>query len=345
VENIATYSDLSEKLLDDGTGEVVTLPDGSVDIYYEIREGRGRPADTKQDFAEWIKDTATSSCRLREIDRTPGGQAVNTAKQSTTLGDNVVVFGHLKDPIFDSLDASTCSMGEPAEVNILVFEDGELMLSKVSPDFGDWDLETLRSFPEYPQRLRDADVICVQNWTSFDSMNDVLHGLSDEDLGSTYIVFDPGDITESGKSEISKLVPAIQDLGSENKLVLSLNKAEMEYLIDMAEISGDELSRRLEKLRSRLGLEAAVIHHENWALRSTSTGVLRVLNLDTEQEKRTTGAGDRFNGGMAHALAADWSWEYALLLGNACAAYHVVTGETGNPESLVSFLSKHSQER
>lgn len=342
VYNEATYGTLVEKLLDNCSGKVVTLPDGSIDIYHKVLVGRGNTANSRHEFAEWITDEATSSCRLHEVDRTAGGQTVNTAIQSKNLGDEVVVFGHLDDPIFDNLGMQTRSIGEPAEVNILILGNRELILSKAPSGFSNWNPESLYSFPDYPMQLREADVICVQNWMSFDNMNDLLNGISNEDLGGARIIFDPGDITGSSEAEISRLTRDIQRLADEKEVVLSLNRREMEYLIGVPGIQFSELNQHLEQLRSELGLEATVIHHREWALGSTSTDSICVPNLEANSEKRATGAGDRFNGGMAHALASGWSWEVALLLGNACASYHVETGETATVESIISFLSDRS---
>ena len=55
----------------------------------------------------------------------------------------------------------------------------------------------------------------------------------------------------------------------------------------------------------------------------------------------TLGAGDRFSGALAWALARDWPWEPALALGNACAAAFVATGETADLEALDARLRGH----
>ncbi len=336
------YDTLLRRLDDAGSGKILTLPDGSVDIYYDVCGVKENPSETRDEFVDCLTDTGTNSCHLREIERTMGGQSVNTAKQCSALGDDVSVFSHTDDPIFDDLNATTYSMGEPARVNVLVFEDEELLLPQIPAHYSDWTLADLLALPDAREALNEADVVCIQNWVSFDSMDSALRDLADEKIGSTDIVFDPGDITKRGKSDLVAMMDAIRYTAAEYDVLLSLNRDEMEHLLDVAEVSGYGKKERIQKLCSKLRLRAAIMHHEERALAATETEELSVPNISTEHERRKTGAGDRFNGGVAHAMAVGWDLKYALLLGNACASYYVENKETGTPESLSSFLSKRS---
>lgn len=44
------------------------------------------------------------------------------------------MYGHLDHPVFDNLAADAVSMGDPAEVSVLEFDDGDVLLVEDSAD-------------------------------------------------------------------------------------------------------------------------------------------------------------------------------------------------------------------
>jgi sugar/nucleoside kinase (ribokinase family) len=51
-----------------------------------------------------------------------------------------------------------------------------------------------------------------------------------------------------------------------------------------------------------------------------------------------TGAGDRFDAGLAYAVGRGWDWTQTLALANACASYYVDTGRSTDRTSLSAWL-------
>ena len=84
-------------------------------------------------------------------------------------------------------------------------------------------------------------------------------------------------------------------------------------------------------------MSGAVVQGEERAAVATPDGLLTRENIDFDVS-RHTGGGDRFDAGMAHALARGWDWADALRPGNARASWYVGTGETGTPGDLADFL-------
>ena len=60
-------------------GSVVSLPDGSVDTYYRVFEGRRTPVDSRRRFADFLGDGRTGSVRVERESREADGQVVNLA--------------------------------------------------------------------------------------------------------------------------------------------------------------------------------------------------------------------------------------------------------------------------
>lgn len=333
-----SYERLHRRLTEPDSCTAVTLPDGSIDTDYRVVGGRDNVLETREEFIDWMTDPKTSSCRLVRQAERMGGQAVNTARQCSALRDDVTLYGHLDDPIFDSLPFETRSMGEPAQVMVFDFEDDKLMMAETSGDIRGWSTPDLYAHPDADATLRSADGILLANWVSFPEMDRVLCDLADRPLGSATVLFDPGDLTESDPDTIGELAASLRRLAGAHDVVFSANEDEMAYVLDAIELDGATMRERVGALRADLGLLGAVIHDVEYAFAATATGRRRVPNLTARRIRRRAGAGDRFNGGLLHGLGVDWDWELSLTLGNACASYYVENGETGTREALRSFL-------
>ena len=341
------YRDLLDRL-ESGLqtdGSVVALPDGSVDTYYRVFEGRHTPVESRERFAELVADGRTSSLRVERLSREVGGQAVNLARQVDALGVPVELYGHLDDPVFDSLGFPSRSMGEPAAVEVYDFADDDLMLSEDSSDVATWSLEDLRSVPGAVEAVESAAVLGVANWVSVRGMDAALRELATLELDGTTVVVDPGDLTGCSAGDLEGLLDALGRLADTAAVVSSTNAAETAALARVAGGSVDEtvgIDERLVRIRDRAGLAAAVSHERARAVAHTPDGSVRVPNVPTPRVERRTGAGDRFDGALAVALAADWGWEPALALGNACASHFVATARTADTDGLASFLREVS---
>lgn len=319
-------------------GPVVALPDGSVDTYHRVFAGRGTPVDSRAAFADLVADAGTSSLRVERLTREPGGQAVNLARQVAALDVPVTLYGHLDDPVFDALGFDTHSMGEPATVDVYDFEDDDLMLSADSDDVSTWSLEDLRAVPGAVRTVESATVLCVVNWVSVQGMDTALRDLASLDVEESTVVVDPGDLTRCPTDVLDGLLAALRRLADTTDVVLSTNVAETTAL--SAAIGGEPgtLGDQLAGLRAAANLTAAVSHGRDRAVADCPDGLVRVPNHDLPHVRRRTGAGDRFGGALAAALAAGWNWTDALALASACASYFVTTALTADTDDLAAFL-------
>ena len=331
------YDRLRRRLAESGSPTVATLPDGSVDHFCTLAGDAAGSPETREAFGrEVLGDRSSFSFAVETTE--PGGQAVNAAKQLHALGGSVTCYGHLDAPAFESLPFETVSMGAPATVYVFGFSDRDVMFVETA-DVAEWTLAEVCRVAD----LRDVfggDAVCCSNWGSVTGLESAFHRLSDADVPRIPFVFDPGDIVGCGPDDIGALLDAMAALQDTFDVVYSANRQEVRTTA--APLSGpfDDDLARLAAIREETGITAAVMHARDEAAAVTSDDRLRVGNYSVERPVRHTGGGDRFTGGLGHALACEWDWDVALACGNACAVTYVDSGGTCGPTELAAFIDE-----
>ena len=331
------FSRLADRV-DDLGGRVVALPDGSVDTYYRVAAGRGQQIDSRAAFGDAVAAADANAFQIDAQHRDPGGQAVNAARQAAALGAETTLYGHLDDPVFDAMEVDARSMGAPAAVSVLAFDDGELLLSEESGDLLDWSVADLRAAGTDP--LADAQAVCCGNWVSLPGMDDALRALPALTDGAP-VVFDPGDVTGCSDAKLDALADSLAACGADAPVVLSIDTGEAQRLAEAVDADGDGIEARIDAVRERAGVIAAVVHERSRALLATRSGVQSVPNPSVGDPVRRTGAGDRFDGGLAVGLASGLDFDLAAALGNCCASHYAGTGETGDETTVRQIASEH----
>lgn len=330
----SVYERLESRLPVAETPTLAALPDGSVDRYCSLAAGESHPLESRGRFAHEMREGATKSFRRRTTAVEPGGQATNAAQQMHALGAVTTLYGHLSHPVFSLLPFETVSMGDPAVVDVVQFDDGDLLFVEPSADIDDWALDDFEAAVDGPREALDVDGVCWANWSSLSGAGAALRELAEWD-GDGAFVFDPGDV--GGVSDLAELGAALAALGDARDVVISANRTEVRTLAAALSESAPTDRGRLVALRDALGVRATVLHGEAEAVAATPDGVVRVRNPEVVDPVRHTGGGDRFSGGLTYALALDWEWDLALALGNVCASRYVATGETGDAEAMRAF--------
>jgi len=328
------------KQLEDGLDcrPMHALPDGSVDHYYVVETPTGERIDTQQAFAERLAETDVRSLNLVPQTVRAGGEAVNAATQIDALGQPVHLYGHLDDPDLGPFPFETVSMGVPATVHVLAFQKAELMLSVESGDISTWTLsELFETIDIEPDDWVEDAVVVLQNWVGFPAMTDAVEELATVDLGESTVIFDAGDITGAAADSLRALCAALTTLADRADVVLTGNDAELDRLAAVLDADG-EARRREARIRDALDIAAVVRHAEDVAV-AAAEGVTTVENVEAREVRRRTGAGDRFDGGLAVGLAAGFDWEVTLALGNACASYYVEHDATATRADLIEMLT------
>ncbi len=329
------YERLARSLRESGSPRVATMPDGSIDHFCSVVTGADEPLETRESFGQEILGDR-SSFRFRVVTTEPGGQAVNAAKQLHAFGGSVTCYGYHDAPAFDDVPFETKSMGEPATVYVFNFGDRDVMFVNNS-EVTEWTLADLRRFGELSE-VFTVDVICCCNWTSITGLERAFHQLGELDVPRVPFVFDPGDIVGCGSGEIDSLLDALTNLQDTFDVVYNANRQEIRTSAAPLSGSVENDVDRLETIREETGITASVMHARSEAAVVTADRRHRVDTLQIEHPERHTGGGDRFTGGLGHALACGWDWDVALACGNACASYYVESARTGDVDDMVAFL-------
>lgn len=318
-----------------GSPTVTTLPDGSVDRYYAVAVGSDRQVRSQVALGREIRVGEPKSFRLSETAVDPGGQCVNAAQQAHALGADVTCYGHLDHPVLEDLPFVTVSMGDPANVSVLSFPDGDLLLVDTSADLRNWTLADLRAVAD-PVDALDAGAVYCANWVSVRGMDVALRGIAEFEAPRIPFVFDPGDVVGSGPNELRSLQAATATLADSVDLVVTANREEVRAMAAVLPDPPERDPRRVAALREATGAAGVVLHGHDRAVAAVDGDLVTVPNLSAEDPARHTGGGDHFGAGLAVALALDWEWAPALALGNTCAVSYVRTGETGRPPDLAA---------
>jgi len=330
------YGRLGRHLEERPSPTLATLPDGSIDRYCTLAAGADGPLQTRETLGQKIQDATRSTFRLHVDSTEPGGQAVNVAQQLHAFGSEVTCYGHLDDPIFDTLPFDTVSMGDPALVYAFNFTDSDVMFVEASP-VADWTLADLRTVADLPD-VFTVDAICCSNWVSFPGMGPAFHQLASEDLPRAPFVLDPGDIVGAEPEDVDSLHQALATLQNTFDVIYNANRGEIRATAATLPDPPEDDGGRLAAIRKATGIEAVVMHARTEAIVSTTEGLTTVDNVRVDRPERHTGGGDRFTGGLGYGLANEWDWELALACGNACAAHYVETGDTGTIDDIIEFI-------
>ncbi|WP_227353949.1 carbohydrate kinase family protein [Haladaptatus salinisoli] len=332
-----SYDELREELRTPSSPSVAAFPDGSVDTYCRIRDGDGY-VSSRETFGNELAGGA-ESFRLEHRDREAGGQAVNMATQAHALGGRVTLFGHVDHPAFADLPYDARSMGKPASVSVVEFEGDAVMLATESEAIREWTTADLRIAAGGDfSALFESDGVCCGNLASFPALVEVFQTLASRSDGGGAFVFDPGNLTDVADDAVTACFDALADLDDRFDVVVSVNRRELEQLAGRVGASRGSDARKLDAVRANAGVSGVVSHGESEAVAATRDGTVTVENLSVSTVKRTTGAGDRFSGGLTFGLAAGMEWEPALALANACSSWRVERGTTAGRDDVGELI-------
>ncbi|MFQ3308354.1 MAG: sugar/nucleoside kinase (ribokinase family) [Candidatus Nanohaloarchaea archaeon] len=327
------YQKIIEKIDDLEELSAVGFPDGSVDNYCRFEKGKGRYMESKDEVAERIESNDSSSFRLEREKQEPGGKSLNMSMQCNSLGLDTAHYGFLDHELLENLDFETYSMGEPAQVTIGEFEQGSILLAHENKELVDWSLESMKQFSGDIAELISADVVGCANWIGLRHMNEELKEIAGLDFEAEVFNFDPGNLTDVRPEIVREMFETLEKLSEDYQVLVHANTDEVETTAEIYGIEGS-IEEKINLIQEQTGVTAYILHNKPRAVAGTEEGRFEVENLVTEHIETRTGAGDRFDAGVASARAAGWRWEESLALGNLCAVHYVENNETATPSDL-----------
>lgn len=300
----------------------------------------------------------SSNYELVVTQRKLGGNGPIMADALASVGMDVTYIGNLGypniDPVFEEFAkrAHVVSIGEPAHTDALEFEDGKLMLGKLSP-LGEvtWDNLIARVGKD---RLRDllagAKLIGMVNWTMLPNMSRIWAKLLDEVIPNMerhqrrlFIdLADPEKRTHEDILDALRLLTRFQD---QVDVILGLNLKESMEVADVLGLPGvadpeGAIEANARAIREKLGLACVVIHPRRGAAAAIEGESARFAGPFVQQPKISTGAGDHFNAGFCLGRVLGFSLEESLCTGVATSGYYVRNAASPTAGQLADFVAK-----
>lgn len=349
--------------LEQSNATISMFADGFIDEVFELVNSRTSLTDyiimgQMKQFAERITLAGSGGMSIETIKkrRTIGGFTANIGDAAARLGVNTTMFGlygkEKLDPLYEPL-GSICrliSLGDPATVNALEFDDGKILLPHMEAVTKlCWsDIVDALGEEEIVSILSASDIVGVGYWSSMPAFDDIfakICALIPRDNKQRRFFFDFADLR---KREEACLVSSLLNLKAYNDefpMTLSLNEHEGTII---CELYGENLSEagcpipeKLESVREKMGLDELVIHTPQYAVAATHAGGADIISQRyCAKPVRSAGAGDTFNGGYIAGILAGLDITERLQVANAAVYYFLNNGFPPSQNDLIDELSR-----
>jgi sugar/nucleoside kinase (ribokinase family) len=285
-----------------------------------------------------------------------GGNGPIMANALAALGLNVTYIGNLGvpeiHPVFHELAsrARVVSIGNPAQTDALEFEDGKLMLGKLSPLLEvTWDnLLQHVGKEELKRLLNGSDLIAMLNWTMLPHMSRLWAKLLDEvipdlDRHRRRLFIDLADPEKRTSEDILDALGLLRRFQDQVDVILGLNLKESLAVADVLGLPGARdpegmIAENAEAIRKALGLYCVVIHPRRCAACATAVETARIEGPFVRNPSISTGAGDHFNAGFCAGQLLGMELDESLCLGVALSGYYVRNGVPPTAGQLAEFV-------
>jgi sugar/nucleoside kinase (ribokinase family) len=342
---------------------VVVGFDGFVDeMITVVQERQGlhqwSPVKDINAFGDWIKSAAgRSSLREIVVHRVdPGGCAVNLGDALAALGMPLDCFATLGQPrhaAFDSF-AQKCRSchtwgREPGRTLAFEFSDGKLMFSAVTQlaEFDPSLLDRMLADGQYAAACQEARLIALTDWTLYPHMTACWRKLQTQVYAKLKhrppFFLDLVDPTSRSREDVLEMLAVLRLFENYGPVILGLNGNEGNVLAralglptaieDMAAVQN-----QTQRLREMLGISQVVIHAVKLAAMAKSGAVAGTYGPYCPNPKKSTGAGDRFNGGYCVGVLLGLSPEQCLILGSAASGFFVRQARSASTLELAQFI-------
>jgi len=307
---------------------------------------------TISDFAERIANAAglSTNIELLTIQCKLGGNGPIMASSLMAQGYEISYIGALGvneiHPIYKDFSTQckqVISLANPGHTDALEFNDGKVMLGKLS-DLGrvNW-LNLLQMYGEnnLADMLKQTELIAFTNWTMLPEMNSLLFGFSQLLNKLTLrpkVYIDLADPTKRRKEDIEEVLHLLNQMQHNVQVALGLNQNESSIIAKILNIFTEDLRVRAIKIREKLNLDRVIIHPVQGAAAATAENSSWVDGPYCQTPKLTTGAGDNFNAGFCSGWLKGFDLESCLICGVATSGFYVRNEYSPTQSELKNFL-------
>lgn len=260
-------------------------------------------------------------------------------------------------PVFQDLAhrAEVVSIAEAAHTDALEFEDGKLMLGKMTPlnDLTWQNLMDRCGRKKFTDKFSGSNLLAFVNWTMIPYMSDLWDSMLIElcpnlNGPKRRIFFDLADPAKRTNTDILRALKLIEKFQKYFDVILGLNEKEAlaigEVLgLKAAQGNPQELAALALGIQKGVPIETLAIHPVTYAL-AASNGVVSVVQGPyIPKPLITTGAGDHFNAGFCLGKLIGLENSLSVLTGVATSGFYVQNAKTPTVDDLIGFLGNWPQ--
>jgi hypothetical protein len=318
------------------------------------------PVKTIGEFGQKIVAAAGQSSNYELVVKQMklGGNGPIMANALASFGLGVTYIGSLGypvlHPVFQEMAnrAKVISIADAGHTDALEFEDGKLMIGKITTlNEVTWShlLERVGR-KELEQMVDQASLFGFVNWTMLPYMSDIWEKLRTEIVPTVSkrnrkFFVDLADPEKRTHKDIEAALNILIKFQGAVDVILGLNLKEAIEIVDVlglpapkdAESSIEETAKAI---RAKMNINCCVIHPRAGAAAATATASAKFSGPFVKQPKISTGAGDHFNAGFALGQVLGFNLEESLCTGVGTSGYYVRSGISPTAVQLAEFVEK-----
>ncbi len=309
-------------------------------------------------LAERVAAAAGKSTNIEIINRVTklGGNGPIMANALASFGLKVTYLGNLGwpnlHPVFADFAkrAEVHSIAEPGHTDALEFEDGKVMIGKISSlnDVNWPNIQSRFGRDKFTAKFTGADLVGFVNWTMLTHMGEIWEAVLKEICPTMtgkrrVLFFDLADPEKRKPDDIRQALKTILQFEKYFDVILGLNEKEAYEVGDVLGLpttgkSPDALSTLALEINRLVPVGTLVIHPVSYALAVSKGAVSLVEGPFTPKPLITTGAGDHFNSGFCLGKLLGLDNAQCVLTGVTTSGHYVRTAQSPGIPDLAKML-------
>lgn len=255
-------------------------------------------------------------------------------------------------PVFNGFasHAQVHSIAEPGHTDALEFDDGKLLLGKLT-SLNDLTWENVQQRfgrERFIKELSAANLVAFVNWTMIPHMSELWEAILKEVCPTLTgprrrIFFDLADPEKRTQADIRHALDLIVAFGKYFDVILGLNEKEAHAVGAVLDLphpprTPEGLAALARDLHQHLPIETLVIHPLKYAAAVTCGKVDMVAGPFVEKPAISTGGGDHFNAGFCLGKVLGLDNVQSLLTGVATSGFYVRSAKSPTIPDLAGML-------
>ncbi len=315
-------------------------------------------------LAERLAAAAGKSTNVEIVNRVTklGGNGPIMANALASFGLKVTYLGTLGwpqlHPVFADFAkrADVHSIAEPGHTDALEFDDGKIMIGKISSlNEVNWpNIQSRFGRDRFTAQFTGANLVGFVNWTMLTHMGEIWEATLKEICPSMKgkrraLFFDLADPEKRKPGDIRQALKTIAEFEKYFDVILGLNEKEAHEIGEVLGLqptgkSPDALSVLALEINRLVPVNTLVIHPVSYALAASNGAVSLVQGPFTPKPVITTGAGDHFNSGFCLGKLLGLDNAQSVLTGVTTSGHYVRTAQSPGIPDLAKMLRSWPKE-